>query len=104
MADHATHDESDELNLPHLVALLGGGITVGFGAVNLFWAFGWNGADQARNAPRIPMNTDTNGVGWSGLDNITLLASADYAIPLIVTGALVMVIANATAWRKTGGY
>ena len=40
----------------------------------------------------------------SGIDNLGLLPAADYSIGLVVAGVLVLVVLNAGAWRRTGGY
>ena len=84
----------------HLMLFLVGGSSIGAGLIALYSGFGVS--DGAGG--RIPLNTDFRLVGYSGLDNITALGSAEFAIPAIVLGVLCLVIANATAWRETGGY
>ena len=72
-----------------------GGLLLGTGIVNLYYSFGWDGG---------PMGQNFSGVGFSGVDNIGLLPSAEFSIPLVVMGVLILVGLNATAWRQTGGY
>ncbi len=93
----AHHDDAphDDLHPFHFALLLVGGLLVGTGAVNLISAFGWVGGD---------INSDFSQVGFSGLDQIGLLPGADLALPLVVVGALCLIIANANAWKQTGGY
>jgi hypothetical protein len=83
----------------HLVLYLFGGLCLGSGILSLYWSFG-----HSDPAGRIPMNTDFARVGWSALDNIAPLAAADFSIPLVVVGAVCLIIGNATAWKETGGY
>lgn len=90
---------SDELkndvNAMHLLLLIAGGLLLGTGLLNLYYAFGWTGGD---------LNSNFELTGFSALDNIGLLPGAEFHIALVVAGALCMIIANATAWRRTGGY
>ena len=72
-----------------------GGLLLGTGIVNLYYSFGW---DEG------PMGQDFSGVGFSGVDNIGLLPAAEYSVPLIVMGVMILVGLNANAWRHTGGY
>ncbi|MCB9681438.1 MAG: hypothetical protein H6733_08190 [Alphaproteobacteria bacterium] len=78
-----------------LALLVAGGLCLGFGIVNLFYSFGWPGGD---------MNSNFALVGFSGLDNIELLPASNYSIPLVVIGGIMLIIVNAGAWKKTGGY
>ena len=89
----AEHTENP--NYLHLVLYLAGGLCTGFGILNLYWSFGWLGG---------PLNSDFKKVGYTGLDNIELLSAADYSIWMIVFGVLLLVFANASAWRHTDGY
>ena len=44
-------------------------------------------------------------VGFNGFDNITMLDAGFWSLPCIIIGAILMVVANATAWEHTeGGY
>ena len=79
----------------HYLLLLLGGLLLGTGLVNLYWSFG---------DPNNDLNGNAAEVGWSALDDISLLPSADLAIPLIFAGVGTMVFLNARAWRYTGGY
>jgi hypothetical protein len=89
--------------LTHLILLIVGGISTGAGLINLYYSFGWAQGYDSSNA-RIPMNTDLDTLGFTGLDNIYLLSSSSLAFPLVFVGVAMMVMANATAWRQTGGY
>jgi|JI7StandDraft_1071085.scaffolds.fasta_scaffold1113343_1 hypothetical protein len=88
-------EPTDETYALHLGLYLFGGLSLGTGLLFLWYSFGWLGGD---------MNSDFEQIGFSGLDDISLLSTGEYAIPLVVIGALCLIFANATAWRKTGGY
>ncbi len=79
----------------HYLALLLGGLLLGAGVVNLYWAFG---------RPDGDLNTNFLVTGWSALDDIQVLPRADLAIPLLFAGVGILVFLNARAWRYTGGY
>ena len=87
--------DDTEGSLVYLVGLLAGGLVLGFGALSLYYSFGW---------PHDCLNCDLSQVGFTGMDNIKLLPAADYSIGLVVAGVLIMVALNAVAWRRTGGY
>ena len=72
-----------------------GGLCVATGIVNLYDAFG---------VPEGAMNRNLNVVGFTALDNLDLLPSADFAIPFVLVGLCCLVIANVTAWKETDGY
>lgn len=90
-----THSSDREGSLVYLVGLLAGGLILAFGLRSLYWSFGWT-----RNC----LNCDLAAVGSNGIDNLGLLPAADYSIGLVVAGVLVLVVLNAGAWRRTGGY
>lgn len=92
MASTSTTEESSML---YTFGLLGGGLTLGFGIVSLYWSFG---------VPGTAINQDFALVGFSAIDNLRLLDAADYSIGLVVLGVLIMVLLNAIAWKRTGGY
>ncbi|MCB9685239.1 MAG: hypothetical protein H6738_06540 [Alphaproteobacteria bacterium] len=94
MAQHA--GEQEESNIVYLVGLLAGGLVLGFGIRSLYWSFGWGGGEC--------LNCDLRKVGFDGIDNLGLLPAADYSIGLVVAGVLILVVLNAGAWRRTGGY
>jgi hypothetical protein len=94
MAEHAAPAKS-ETHLFHLVLLIGGGLCLATGILNLYYSFGWIGGD---------MNSNFAQIGFSGIDNISPLPMADFAIPMVAVGAAMMVFANAIAWRETDGY
>lgn len=92
----ATQDQPDsEASVVYLIGLLSGGLVLGFGIRSLYWSFGWADGD---------LNRSPSAIGFSGLDNLSLLPAADYSIGLVVAGVLVLVYLNARAWRWTGGY
>ncbi|MEC7947203.1 MAG: hypothetical protein VX265_06510 [Myxococcota bacterium] len=43
-------------------------------------------------------------LGYDGVDNIGLTSNGMIALALCVTGACMMIGANAGAWKETGGY
>lgn len=43
-------------------------------------------------------------LGFDGLDNLTVLPAGYVAIPLLIFGIGLLVAANATAYKETGGY
>jgi hypothetical protein len=96
-------EKDTDSTITHLILLIVGGLCIGAGMINMYYSFGWAQGTTNSNA-RIPMNTDVAGVGFSGLDNISLLSSSALAIPLVAVGIFMMVIANRTAWRQTDGY
>jgi hypothetical protein len=95
MAATGHHAPKNELHPFHLPLLVVGGLCLGTGLVQLIGSFGWPGGD---------LNSRFDQIGWSAIDNIGLLPPGFVSIPLIVCGALAMIIANATAWKETGGY
>lgn len=95
MGDHGHEAPASELHPLHFALLMIGGLTLGFGVVNLITAFGWTGGD---------INSNNALVGFHGLDQIGWLPGADVAVPMVVFGAICLIIANASAWKQTGGY
>lgn len=43
-------------------------------------------------------------VGYDALDNLTILPAGYVAIGLVVVGIALLVAANSTAYKETGGY
>lgn len=76
------------------------GLLLGFGIVNLYFSFG---VDDGQGG-RLDMASHLSTIGYHGFDNIALLPASDYAIGLVVVGALTMIGMNWTAWRFTNGY
>lgn len=87
-------EQNEQGNLIYLFLLVGG-LCLGFGLLSLFYSFGFEPG---------PLNQHFDQVGFSGLDDLWLLPAADYSIGLIVAGLLMLVLLNATAWKRTGGY
>jgi len=94
-------EEKNETHPLHFFLLLLGGLSLGAGILNLYWSFGFS---KDGGVTRTGLNQDFATTGFSGIDNIQLMNSADFAIPLVVIGVCCMVFANATAWRQTDGY
>ncbi len=93
----AAQSSDNDGNLVYVIGLIAGGLTLGFGVRSLYGSFGWPGG---------PLNGEGafKSVGFSGIDNIALLPPADYSIGMVVAGVLVLVVLNASAWKRTGGY
>lgn len=87
--------QNDEPNLLHAFGLIAGGLCLGFGLLSLYYSFGADG---------YVLNGNAAAVGFSGLDNIGLRPAAEYSIGMVVAGMLVLILLNAGAWRRTGGY
>lgn len=88
-------EPKNDSNTFHLGLLIVGGLCLGTGILNLIDSFGWTGGG---------FNSNFALIGFHGLDNISLLPASSFSIPLVVVGAIMLVIANATAWRETDGY
>ena len=89
-------EKGNELHGLHLFLLMAGGLCLGTGILNLYYSFGFNETQD--------YGKDLSTVGFSGIDNISILATSEIAIPLVVIGAVSMIFANATAWKETDGY
>lgn len=72
-----------------------GGLCVATGIIHLYYSFGFSDG---------PLNQHIDKVGFTGLDNLALQPSGDFAIPFVLVGLCCLVIANATAWKETDGY
>ena len=88
-------EQNEPKNLNYLIGFLFGGLCLGTGILNLYGSFGWEGG---------PLNSNLKEVGFSGIDNIGLLAPANYAIPMVIIGVVTLVYLNSKAWKDTGGY
>jgi hypothetical protein len=86
---------TDEPSNLHYLAILLGGLLVGGGIIGLWYSFG---------DPSTPLNLNFTHIGWSALDNISLLPASNYSIVMVAAGVALMVFMNAGAWRYTGGY
>lgn len=87
-------ETQEQPNMRYLL-LVPAGLLLGTGIVLMYYAMGW---EQSH------LNQDLAHVGFSGLDNISLLWAADLGPPLIVAGLCLMVWLNSTAWKYTDGY
>ena len=94
MTDHVDHSHAQPTNT-HYLLLLVGGLLVGLGVVNLYFAFGHPDSDLNGNAKIM---------GFTAIDNIQILPPAGIAFALIAAGAGTLVFLNARAWRYTAGY
>ena len=72
-----------------------GGAFLGTGILNLYWSFGTGGKD---------LNADYAAVGFDGIDNILRLDNFQFALPMIIGGVALLIIANLNAWKETDGY
>ena len=73
-----------------------GGISAGTGVLlAALHGFGVPGGDVA---------TQFSTLGFDGLPNLTIYPAGYAAIAMIGIGAVLMIKANATAWKQTGGY
>ena len=95
----ASHTE-EKPNTLFAVAYPIAGLLLGFGIVNLYFSFG---VDDG-NGGRAEMADNLGTIGFHGFDNIGLLPASDYAIGLVVVGALTLIGMNWMAWRFTNGY
>ncbi len=91
----STSRETDG-NPLYTFGLLAGGLLLGAGIMRLPYSFGW----EEKNC----LNCDFEGIGYSALDNLGTLPAADYSLGMVVAGFLLLVVINANAWRRTGGY
>ncbi|MGC6494130.1 MAG: hypothetical protein ACON5B_14950 [Myxococcota bacterium] len=90
-----------------IMLLLSGGMLLGFGILNLYFSFGLDtaGVDVGDDIRNMDFNQHPALVGFNGFDNITMLDAGFWSLPCIIIGAILMVVANATAWEHTeGGY
>lgn len=85
----------DDVHPLYLALFLIGGLCTGTGILNLYYSFGYAGGDENLNISKL---------GFSGIDNLSFLPTADFSIPLVLVGVACLVIANASAWKETDGY
>ena len=86
---------AEKPNFIYVLLYIFGGAFLGTGILNLYWSFGNHGQD---------LNSNYSAVGFSGLDNIHQLANFQFAVPMIVSGLALLVVANLNAWKETDGY
>ncbi len=79
----------------YLALYVVGGLCTGAGILSMAFSLGWEGGD---------LNTNFEEVGFSAVDNLSLLPLADFAIPILVCGIVLLVMANAFSWKETDGY
>jgi hypothetical protein len=97
MATEATTTDDDTMGTVMFTAgMVIGGLVLGYGIRSLYWSFGWPGQEG--------LNQNLAHVGNTGIDNLGWLPASNFSIGCIVAGVLIMVILNAGAWRRTGGY
>ena len=75
---------------------LGGGISAGMGILTLT-VYGF---DQ----PGGEVSASFSSLGYDALPTLTIPGAGYVAITMIIVGAWMMIKANATAWKQTGGY
>ena len=91
--DHHSNTQN-ELPPTHLGLYLFGGPCLGFGILNLYYAFGSKYGD---------MNSNLTAHGFTGIDNITVI-DGTFSFLAIAVGAMALILANAIAWSYTDGY
>jgi len=75
---------------------IAGGVSTGLGVLLItLYGFSMPGGEIA---------TQTSNMGFDALPHIGLTGTGYGAVALIVIGAWMMIKANATAWKQTGGY
>ena len=80
---------------------IGGGLCVGFGVLFLIGAFGDTGFGLMTGDAVLPAAETYKYFGYDASLDIQLTSSGLLGIPLLLTGLLLMVWANATAWKDT---
>jgi len=80
----------------HQYLIPAGGITAGAGFMTML--FGWEAPGGVDIAEQIST------VGFSAVSDISLNPLGQLAFALILLGIGMMVFANRTAWKETGGY
>lgn len=75
---------------------LSGGLSVGLGMVTL----AYKGFEQ----PAGDVATSFSQLGWDALPLLTVPTEGFVGLGLVATGIALMVTANATVWKETGGY
>ncbi len=80
----------------HNLVLPLGGIITGSGVLTLLFGFE---ADTGGGLAQTFSQT-----GYTGLDQVGINSTGWMGIGMIAVGVLLMVGANATAWKKTDGY
>ena len=75
---------------------IAGGLSVALGMISIV---GY-GFDQ----PGGPVATNFSTYGYDALPNLTIAPAGYTGILMVLVGIGLMVSANATAWKQTGGY
>jgi hypothetical protein len=75
---------------------LAGGLSVGLGMVTLAsYGFDQPGGEVAASFSQL---------GFDALPTLSMTTSGWVGLMLVALGAVLMIKANATAWKQTGGY
>ncbi len=75
---------------------LGGGISAGMGILTLtVYGFDQPGGEVSASFSRL---------GYDALPTLTIPGAGYIGITMVIIGAWMMIKANATAWKQTGGY
>ena len=82
-------------NTIYVLLYIVGGAFLGTGILNLYWSFGTGSHD---------LNADFAAVGFSAIDDISRLGNFQFAVPMIVGGLAMLIVANRNAWKETDGY
>ena len=78
-----------------------GGLCAGFGVLFLIGAFGPTGFGLMSDGQILPAASTYKNFGYDASLDITMTSSGAIGIPLVLAGLVLMVYANANAWKDT---
>jgi hypothetical protein len=78
------------------ICWLAGGVCAGLGIVTL--------ASYGFDQPGGEVSASFSQLGYDALPGLTMSSSGSVGLILVALGAWLMIKANATAWKQTGGY
>ena len=100
-----TATPAEKPKIIYVLLYIVGGAFLGTGILNLYWSFGQGQEGPNGEFSYTDLNADFAATGFNGIDNISIIgAHFDFAIPFIVAGLALLVIANMNAWKETDGY
>lgn len=80
---------------------IAGGICIGFGALFMMGAFGPTGFGLGSGDEIVPAALSYKSYGYDASLDLRPTSSGMFGIPLILIGIVLMVYANAGAWKDT---
>ena len=80
---------------------IAGGISLGFGILFMMGAFGPTGFGLGGEDNIVPAALSFKSYGYDASLDLGLTSSGKFGIPLILVGIVLMVYANAGAWKDT---